>query len=70
MNNADAAKYLFKNEPSSDAYNPSVTLRRPIVIWEEGTADTSLPNTIDNYYEDFYALEENVEELTKKSSKY
>lgn len=65
-NNADAAKYLFQNEPSTDAYTPAVTLRRPIVIWEEGTPDTSVPDYSDNVYNSIYALEDRVKELEEQ----
>lgn len=65
-NNADAVKYLFKNEPSTDAYEPSVTLRRPIVIWEEGTPDKNIDGQAESLYEKLTDLEIKIKQLEKQ----
>lgn len=70
MNNADAAKYLFRNEPSTDAYTPSVTLRRPIVIWEEGTPDRNMGNEAESLYDTILKLEDEIKLLKSELASF
>ena len=59
MNNADAKKYLFKNESSSSAYTPTISLRRPIVFFEEKTPDQNM----DSKYGTFSGRMEDLEKI-------
>lgn len=69
MNNADAAKYLFGNESSTNAYTPAVTLRRPIVLWEEGTLDDGTTERVESIYEQINRMEQNMDSKIEEKVK-
>lgn len=62
-NNADMAKYLLQNEPSTEGYTPNITLRRPIVIWEEGTPDRNTGSNGEELYDTIFALEDELKRV-------
>lgn len=55
----------FGQEKSTDAYRPTLTGRRPIVVWEEGSQDNS-ENGEDAI--DIYSTLENLEAIVKNHS--
>lgn len=68
-NNIDMKNYLFKNEPSTDAYTPAITLRRPIVMWEEGTPDKNTEEDNESLYDTVFSLQDQLKNLKEEMLK-
>lgn len=69
VSNTDMTKYLFKNEPSTEAYTAAVTLRRPIVLWEEGTPDKNVEEDNESLYDTVFSLQDQLKNLKEEMAK-
>lgn len=53
ISSLDYKKYLLGEEKSTKGYTPTISLRRPIVIWEDGeTKDTRSIDEMDSLYKE------------------
>lgn len=75
-NSVDYGSYLFGNEPMGPGYTPNITLRRPVVIWEDGTEQPptepdemdTLFNSVSVNTEDIKAIRDTIEENNKNDN--
>lgn len=59
----DYKKYLLSGEKSTKGYTPEVSLRRPIIIWTDGTEDTRPEEEVYSLYNEVESLKDEIKRL-------
>lgn len=63
-NSVDYGSYLLNNDPSSPGYVPTLSYRRPIVLWEDGTEQPETePEELEEFYNKILTNANNIEAL-------